>query len=114
MTAALLLALLAADGGAPDADVSAPPDDATPAACIGSSLDLDKNFAGKACDVPGVPQPPPAPAALAVELAPKRLSLAAGKTARVAISFRNLTDAPLPLDLDMSCGLEDVFETALY
>jgi len=33
---------------------------------------------------------------------------------RVAVSFRNLTDAPLPLDLDMSCGLEDVFETALY
>jgi hypothetical protein len=64
--------------------------------------------------VRGVPQPPPPPAALAVELSPKRLSLAAGKTARVAVSFRNLTDAPLPLDLDMSCGLEDVFETALY
>jgi hypothetical protein len=108
------LALLAADAGAPDAVAPEAPGDAAPAACLGSSLDLDKIFAAKVCDVPGVPQPPPAPALLAVEVAPRRLSLAAGKTARLAISFRNLTDAPLPLDLDMSCGLEDVFETALY
>ena len=112
MNAALLLALLAADGGVPDA--AAPADDGAPAACVGGSLDLDRIFAGAVCDVPGVPKPPPAPAALAVELGPKRLSLAAGKTGRVTVAFRNLTDAPLPLDLDMSCGLEDVFETALY
>ncbi|HEY7373292.1 MAG TPA: hypothetical protein VIF57_14105 [Polyangia bacterium] len=115
MNAALLLALLAAaDGGAPDAAASDAAGEGAPAACVGSSLDLDTIFAGKACDVPGVPQPAPAPAALAVELAPKRLSVTAGKTARVTVSFRNLTDAPLPLDLDMSCGLEAVFETALY
>jgi len=118
--AALLLALLAGDGGAaaasaPDAAAAGgTDDDAGPTGCVGGNLDLDKIFAGKACDVPGVPRPPPARADLAIELSPKQLSLQAGKKGRLTVSFRNLGATPLSLDLDVSCGVEDVFETALY
>jgi len=115
----LPLALLAGDGGAPaagapDAAAAGATDDARPAGCVGDELDLDKIFANKACDVPGQPRQPPPPSDLAIELSPKQLSLQAGKKGRLTVSFRNLGAAPLPLDLDMSCGVDEVLATELY
>lgn len=113
----LLAAFLAADAGATDGGGAAPDAAAapeSPAACTGADLDLDQIVASKTCDVRGVPHPPPAPEAIGIELTPPKQTVAAGAGGRVTIAFRNLTDAPLPLDVEMSCGLDGEFETEIY
>src|SRR6476661_5075964 len=116
---ALLLAawLIAADAGAvgaaaepaePSAAESLPP------ACTGAALDLDQIIAAKSCDVSDEARRPPAKRAVAVELSPKTLKLRAGKSSPVTVTFRNLTDAPLPLDVDMTCELEIAFEVEIF
>jgi hypothetical protein len=114
----LVALLLAADGAATGADTAAPAPraDTAPAACAGDDLDLDLDriIAEKSCDVSGETRPPPAKSAIAIELSPKKLTLAAGETAPVTVTFRNRTDAPLPLDLDMTCEMEIAFATEIY
>jgi hypothetical protein len=112
----LLLALILAgdasppDGGTPDAAAAA----AAPDPCTGDKLDLDRILAAKSCDVKGEARRPPPTSAVGIELSPKKLTVRAGKTAPVTVTFRNLTDAPLPLDVDMACDRELAFATEIY
>lgn len=110
MHALLLALILTADGASPDAAPSAE----TPAACVGEKLDLDRIIADKSCDVADETRPPPDPTAIGIELSPKKLTLAAGQSAPVTVTFRNRTDAPLPLDVDMTCDMEIAFAVEIY
>src|SRR5262245_49754368 len=118
MNALVLAALLIADGGggdggAPAAAASSKPEPAPPE-CVGGNLDLDAIIAGARCDVRDEPRPPPSPTAIGIELSPKIVKVRAGEDAQLTITFRNRTAAILPLDVDLTCEMEVVFETELY
>jgi hypothetical protein len=57
------------------------------------------------------PRPSPEPSAIGIELSPRKLVVRSGRTGRVKITLRNLTAAPLTLDLSEACGA--TFETML-
>jgi hypothetical protein len=114
---ALVLAawLIAVDARADAGDAAEPtPAESLPRACTGAALDLDQIIAAKSCDVDDEARSPPAKTAIGLELSPRTLKLRAGKSGPVTITFRNLTDAPLPVDVDMTCGLEIAFEVEIF
>lgn len=105
MNALLFAALLVTDAGVAEPE-------RLPAACVGRNLDVDRLFASGRCDVADFPRPSPDASALGIELSPKKLVVRSGKTGRVRITLRNLTAAPLPLDLSEACGA--TFEPMLF
>jgi hypothetical protein len=105
VNALLLAAMLVAD--AEGAKV-----ERLPAACVGRSLDLDRIVASGRCFVTDEPRPPPDAAAIGIELSPKKLKVRSGDTGRVTITLRNLTAAPLSLDVQDDCAYG--FEPMLF
>ncbi len=104
MTPFLLAALLVADPGAEP--------ERLPAACVGGNLDLDRIFASPRCYVLNDGRPPPDPGAIGIEMSPKTLKVRSGDTGRVTVTLRNLTAAPLVLDVQDDCAAG--FETMLF
>lgn len=104
MSPLLLAALLVADAGVES--------ERLPAACVGGNLDLDPIFASPRCYVSDDAHPLPDAAALGIEMSPKKLKVRSGHTGRVTITLRNLTIAPLTLDVQDDCAAG--FETMLF
>lgn len=105
MSPLLLAALLVADAGVAEPE-------RLPAACVGRNLDIDRLIASGRCVFNKSPRPSPDPAAIGIEMSPKKLRLRSGETGRVRITIRNLTAAPVPFDVNISCG-PGGFETML-
>jgi hypothetical protein len=70
-------------------------------ACRGTELDFDRPPA--ACVVPHAELTTPAPGALAVTTVPAPAHVKSGKTGAIALEMRNVSGAPLTLDVDDSC-----------